>query len=135
MGKKAMIGLINRRNHGKWLNIDDVEENCIANAVGYICKIIRIFEIKRPIELLWIMNEIDILIGFHSNSLVQAGLWLPHKSSIVEILPANPLPSWMNFPGSVLQWMLRKIPQRHAWFQLFDHENHHKEDYHADKTD
>merc|ERR1711902_343229 len=41
----------------------------------------------------------------------------------------------MNFPGSTLQWVLRRVPQRHAWFQLFDDENHHIEDYNADKTD
>ena len=132
---KALIGLIDRRNHGKWLNIDHVEQLCVANAEQYACKIIRIYEIKRPIELLWIMDEIDILIGFHSNSLVQGGLWLPHKATIVEILPAHPIPSWMNFPGSTLQWVFRKIPQRHAWFQLYDYENQHTKDYNADKSD
>ena len=134
---KPIIGLIDKRKNGKWLNIEEVQKQCDSMEMNYHCKILRMYEIQQPIELLWIMNKIDILVGFHSNSIVQGGLWLPHTSSIVEILPANPLASWLDLPGggTPLKWTFQKVPQRHAWFQLYHDENPHKKAYDAGKTD
>lgn len=130
---KAMIGLIDKRKNGKWLNIEDVEKDCESMA-QYHCKIIRMYEIDEAIHLLWIMDQIDILIGFHSNSIIEGGLWIKNTSTILEILPANPLPSWLNLPGSTTKWVFQRIPQRHAWFQLFQHENGHNEAFNAGKS-
>ena len=79
------------------------------------------FEIDMThIETIWNMSLVDVLVGIHGSGLVN-GIFGPETSSMLEIIPVN-APNYARGKGTIMQWIYKHVPQRHAWFKLNEDE-------------
>lgn len=126
---KPRLYFIQRRSWKRvWDNLDQTVEDCnIASKGLYEC-IIIFFEDLSHIEAIWTMQITDILIGIHGSGLVN-GIFMNERATLLEIIPRHGPDYILNEDskkgGSIMTWIFKNVPQRHAWFPLLDDEQQH----------
>lgn len=125
---KPRILFIQRRSWKRvWDNLNRTVADCNAASNGaFECEII-FFEDMSHIEAIWTMQLTDILVGIHGSGLVNA-IFMEERATLLEVIPGHG-PDYLfdrkSNGGSIMTWIFKHVPQRHAWFPLRDDEQEH----------
>ena len=125
---KPRLLFIQRRSWKRvWANLEKTVRDCkIASEGLFDCEIIY-FEDISHIEAIWTMQLTDILIGIHGSGLVN-GIFMNERATLLEIVPRHGPQYLLNKKskgGSIMTWIFKNVPQRHAWLPLLDEEQEH----------
>lgn len=125
---KPRLLFIQRRSWKRvWANLEQTVRDCTIASHGLFECIILYFEDISHIQAIWTMQLTDILIGIHGSGLVN-GIFMNERATLLEIIPRHG-PDYLfnkrSSGGSIMTWIYKYVPQRHAWFPLLDEEQVH----------
>ncbi len=126
---KPRLVFIQRRSWKRiWANLNQTVKDCTIASQGLFECVIIYFEDISHIEAIWTMQITDILIGIHGSGLVN-GIFMNERATLLEIIPSHGPDYILNKKskrgGSIMTWIFKNVPQRHAWFPLLDNEQEH----------
>lgn len=122
--KRPRVIFIQRRTWRRpWIDINQTVHDCQQSQTYFDCKII-FFEDFTHIESIWNMQLCDILVGIHGSGLVN-GMFMNEMATVLEIIPFR-APDYAPHSGTIMQWIFKRSPQRHAWFPLKSNEQQHQ---------
>ena len=125
---KPRLMFIQRRSWKRpWADLDSTIRDCLAYAGQDFECVVVFFEDLSHIEAVRTMQLADILIGVHGSGLVN-GMFMNERATLLEIIPSHGPDYIMDKKsngGSIMTWVFKHVPQRHAWFPLRDEEQEH----------
>ncbi|ETO27849.1 hypothetical protein RFI_09284, partial [Reticulomyxa filosa] len=124
---RPKVVFVRRAGLRRWQNVTQTVEECKRDPVfidnmALDCELIDFTHLNAP-QLLYQLSTADVLVGMHGSCLVN-GIFMNDFASVLEILPHAGRPWHIGYEeGSLMRWVYRFVPQRHAMIQL------KKEDY------